>query len=178
MNAASVRKILAYWLVPAEPARSYFASLIAEYAKQFDAPSFEPHVTLYTAEAESDDADSVLRRALGGVHACCLTIAGIGHSQKFTKTLFVQFDPDDGVSALSTKIRSASAAQHSFELNPHLSLLYKTMTAEEKARLAGALAIPFAQVTFDSVKAIVSPGEIQSRADVEAWEVVAQRKLG
>jgi hypothetical protein len=62
-------------------------------------------------------------------------------------------------------------------LNPHLSLIYKTMSAESKADLAQALALPFAEVVFDSVKAVISPAEIKSREAVEAWRVVAEKKL-
>jgi hypothetical protein len=177
MSANVAEEIVTYWLVPAEPARQYFAGLIAEFAQRFEAPVFEPHVTLYTANAEKEDAVAVLDRALVGAGPCCLKIAGIGHSEKFTKTLFVQFDPDESVSTLSAKIRSASAGHRDYELNPHLSLIYKTIAAEQKAQIAAGLSVPFADVTFDSVKAVLSPAKIESRQDVEAWRVVAHQKL-
>jgi len=34
------------WLIPAETARSFFMSTIGELAARFDAPLFEPHVTI------------------------------------------------------------------------------------------------------------------------------------
>ena len=38
---------------PAEPARINFVALIRELAARFDAPAFEPHVTIFVTDAES-----------------------------------------------------------------------------------------------------------------------------
>ena len=51
------------------------------------------------------------------------------------------------------------------------------MDAETKRRLAASITLPFTDVIFDSLKAVISPAEIKSRQDVEAWRVIAERKL-
>ncbi len=177
MKETSAKEILTFWLIPAEPARSYFQNLIRDFAARFDAPSFEPHVTLYTTDSGSEDAREFLKRAVVGAKDCRLAIAGIGHSQEFTKTIFVQFDSDQEVAALNAKFCSASKLKLDYEINPHLSLIYKELPAEEKAVIAADLSIPFRDVSFDSVKAILSPAEIKSRTEIEAWRVVAEAKL-
>jgi len=178
MRETSANEILTFWLIPAEPARNYFQNLIHDLGARFDAPVFEPHVTLYTTDPSSEDARDFLERAVAGTKGCRLNIAGIGHSQEFTKTLFVQFAPDPDVDALNAKFCSASRSQEDYEINPHLSLIYKELPAEEKAVIAAELNIPFREVTFDLVKAVVSPAEIKSRTAVEAWRVVAETRLG
>ena len=178
MSKAPAKELLAFWLVPTEPARSYFVSLIRDFAARFDAPIFEPHVTLHGTDPGGEDGQKLVNRVVARTKRCRLRIAGIGHSQKFTKTLFVQFDPGDEVAALSAKFRAASKSPVDYELNPHLSLIYKELPAEEKAVIAAELNIPFREVTFDLVKAVVSPAEIKSQSAVEAWRVVAETRLG
>lgn len=168
--------ILTYWLTPAEPARSYFASLIADLGARFDAPVFEPHITIYTTTAGEDNPGELLKREFAGATAYRLSITGADFSDKFTKTVFVQFDSDAALTALSAKFQAASTSQEKYELNPHLSLIYKTMP-RGKEEIANSLSFPFEEVRFDAAKAVISPADIKSRQDVEAWRVVATQKL-
>jgi hypothetical protein len=121
--------ILTYWLTPAEPARSYFASLIADLGARFDAPIFD------------------------------------------------QFQSNEEVTALSATFRAASTSQEKYELNPHLSLIYKTMPRETKAEIANSLSLPFHEVRFDAARAVISPAKIESREDVESWRIVATQSF-
>ena len=146
-------------------------------AARFDAPIFEPHVTLYVTSAENEDAAGLLARAAANAKPYRLRITGIDYSDEFTKTVFVQFQSDAGLSELSAQLRAASASKNDYKLNPHLSLIYKTMSEERKADLARSLTLSFTEVVFDSVKAAISPAEIKSREDVEAWRRVAEEKL-
>ena len=169
--------IIGYWLCPAEPARSRFAGIIGDLAGQFDAPVFEPHVTIYVTNATQENPEAVLEKVLKARRPFRLTVAAVDYSEKFTKTLFVRFAPDPELARLSEDLRRASVTKGNYELNPHLSLVYKEMDAETKRRLANSITLPFTEVAFDNVKAIISPAEIKSREDVEAWRVVAEQKL-
>src|SRR6266542_3735225 len=40
------RIVIAYWLIPAEPARGFFQGVINDLARRYDAPLFEPHLSL------------------------------------------------------------------------------------------------------------------------------------
>jgi 2'-5' RNA ligase len=170
-------QILTFWLLPTEPARTFFSKVIAELAARFDAPIFEPHLTLYVTSAANEDAAKLLERAAASAKPYRLSITGIDYSDEFTKTVFVQFQPDVSLTELSAQLRAASASKNDYKLNPHLSLIYKTMSDESKAELARSLTLPFTEVIFDSVKAVISLADIKSREAVEAWRVVAERKL-
>src|SRR5688572_18174882 len=171
-------QILAYWLIPAEPARSHFASVISDLAARFDAPVFEPHLTVYATKMGTDDAGALLDQVVADCQTYSLRISGVGYSDKFTKTVFVQFHPDQALSRLSANFREASSIKDEYQLNHHLSLIYKSMPPERKAEIANSVSLPFEEVRFDSVQAVISPAEIASREDVEAWRVIATRKLG
>lgn len=176
--ASGEKTIATYWLMPAEPARSYFASIISDLAARFEAPIFQPHLTVYVTKPGKKNTGKLLDRALTGCRGGYrLSISGIDHSDEFTKTVFVQFEPNEKLTRLSANFRRASGVQDEYELNPHLSLIYKTMPRETKEEIANSLTLPFADVLFDSAKAVISPAKIESRADVEAWRMVAEQRL-
>jgi 2'-5' RNA ligase len=168
------KTILTYWLCPAEPARSYLRTLIQDLAERFDAPVFEPHVTLYVTDSGNENPAGVLKEAFRNIKPPCLSITAIDYSDEFTKTLFVQFRPNEWLDSLSRTLRAASASPREYQLNPHLSLIYKTMPPETKVQLANSIRLPFEEVRFDSAKAVISPAKIESRANVDAWRVVAE----
>ncbi len=166
----------AFWLVPAASEHKFFSELIANLGDRFDAPVFEPHLTLHGNVSERGRAERVLREIpMDASYA--LEIDGIYFSTKFTQTLFVRFR----LSAELRKLRSALATALGLEdeaaFDPHLSLLYKEMAESEKAALAQEVKIPFREVIFDSMKLITHPPRIVSRADVETWQVIDQRPL-
>ena len=47
-------QIITYWICPAAPARNQLASIIGGLARRLDAPVFEPHVTIYSADAANE----------------------------------------------------------------------------------------------------------------------------
>ena len=51
------------------------------------------------------------------------------------------------------------------------------MDPEAKGYLAASITLPCSEVMFDSVKAVISSAEIKSRKEVEAWRIIAERKL-
>lgn len=177
MSADAADEILIYWLTPAEPARSYFRSLICDLARGLDAPVFEPHVTLYVTKAADENPTGVLQSALANVKPLRLSLTGLDCSDKFTKTLYVQVQPDAALRRLSEKLRAASVSQRQYELNPHLSLIYKTMTPEAKRPIMNSLNLAFTEADFDLVKAVISPAKVESREDVESWRIVATQPL-
>ena len=170
-------QIICYWLCPAEPARSHFASLIADLAARFDAPIFEPHVTLYVTNAAGENPESVLKNLVTGREEYRLPVSGVAHSDKFTETLFVQFESNPALTLFSENLRRASVSPDEYQLNPHLSLIYKNLNQETRRRLAASITLPFADVIFDNVKVIISQAEVNAREDVEAWRVLAEEKL-
>ncbi len=177
MTARESDAILAYWLVPAEPARSFLVSTIVELASRLDAPLFEPHVTVYASRKGDGNPAEVLSGALAGCEPFRLSIRDIQCSDEFTKTVFVQFEPSAELSRLSAALQQESALHDEYQLSPHLSLIYKKMSRDARVDVATSVRLPFTEVLFDCAKAIVFPTPIRSREDVEAWRVVAAQTL-
>jgi 2'-5' RNA ligase len=170
--------VIAYWLIPAEPAHSFFQDMIKDLARRYDAPFFEPHVTIYVGANGANTAEKVLSKAARKWQTINLKALGINHSGEFIKTLFVQFAMNRKLRQLHETIRNAAQDLSGYELNPHLSLLYKNMPATARRQLTDSIKVPFSGVIFDSLKAVRCVSPAQSRAEVESWRVVAAKSLG
>jgi 2'-5' RNA ligase len=174
----SRRIVIAYWLIPSEPARSYYQSLIRDLAERYDAPEFEPHVTVHVGVDCTDTVGEVLSKAARGCERIMLQALEVSGSSEFTKTLFVHFAMNTELHRLNHSIRTASRDSSDYQLSPHLSLLYKTVSTPDRHLLTHSIDVAFPEVTFDSLKAVRCVSPTQNRADVEAWRVVAQKPLG
>ncbi|PYJ25049.1 MAG: hypothetical protein DME91_05935 [Verrucomicrobia bacterium] len=167
---------MTYWLIPAKPAYSFFQNLINDLARRYDAPVFEPHMTIHVGLHRFDVAEKAIAKAAacsGRIEAKMLEIS---HSSEFTKTLFVQFRLNAKLSRLNEIIRDAAQDSSDYQLEPHLSLLYKKMSPAARRELANSIKLPFSLVVFDSIKVVRCVSPTQSRADVEAWRVVAGKR--
>jgi 2'-5' RNA ligase len=173
----SRRIVIAYWLIPAEPAHSSFQALIDELAQKHDAPVFEPHVTVFVEENHPDGAQKALSIAAGKCRPINLKLRGIDHSDEFIKTLFVQCALTTQLRQLNETIRGTARDSLHYDLKPHLSLLYKTMPATARRNLAASISVPYSKVNFDTIKAVRCVSPTQTRADVERWRVIGSAEL-
>ena len=171
------RIVIAYWLMPAKPARKFFQGLIEELARRYDAPVFEPHVTVHVGKDHADAAEKALSRASRECQRINLNELGIDHSDEFIKTLFARFAPDRKLQRVNAIIRAAAQDPVRYQLNPHLSLLYKSIPVAARRALADSITVPFSKVTFDGLRAVRCILPTESRGDVEAWRLVGATEL-
>jgi hypothetical protein len=172
-----MQTVIAYWLIPAEPAHSFFQRIINDLVRRYDAPVFEPHVTTHVGADRADAAKNALRDAARKCKLIGLTPLGIDQSDEFVKTLFVRFPVSAELRKINGVIRQAANGSSQYQLKPHLSLLYKNLAAATRRELAASIDIPLSEVTFDAIKAVRCVSPTESRANVEAWHVVAAESL-
>jgi len=165
--------VIAYWLIPSEPAHSFFQRIINDLARRYDASVFEPHVTVHVGADQGRASEKALGEAARQCKLIGLTPLGIDQSDEFIKTLFVQFAMSAQLRQINDIIREAANDSSQYELKPHLSLLYKNLAAATRSDLAASINVPFSEVTFDAIKAVRCVSPTGSGADVEAWHVVA-----
>ena len=169
-------KLLAFWLLPREDEAHRFRQIITDLATQCGAPVFEPHVTLCTTGEELPQPERPLA-SIGDRAAVELEVRDLRWSDKFTKTLFVQFARGHEAAAISESLKRHVPGAGDGEFDPHLSLIYKMMPEEEKAALAARIEVPFKTVHFDQVAVVCSNPEVKTAADVRSWQIVARREL-
>jgi putative hydrolase of the HAD superfamily len=169
---------IAYWLIPSEPARSLLRGIINDLARRCDAPVFEPHVTVHVGADRADLAEMALEHVARECRLILLKPLGVDQSDEFTKTLFVQFELNSELRQLNEMIRQSAHDSSQYEVKPHLSLLYKKMSAATRCDLAASITVPFSEISFDALQAIRCGSPTQNAADVEAWQFVSTRRLG
>ena len=171
------RTVVAYWLIPSDPAHGFLQRIINDLARRYDAPVFEPHVTVFVGTDHADAVESALEEATHESKHTALATLGIDESDEFIKTLFVRFAVNAELRKINGIIRQAANDSSQYELKPHLSLLYKNMAAPTRRELAASITVPFSKIAFHSLQAIRCISPTQTGADVEAWELLATRAL-
>ena len=164
---------LAFWLLPAAPAKQFLRSLIDDLAARYDAPSFEPHLTLGSTDFDGRFDFARLDR-MQLPDSIELQVDCIQHSEKYTKTVFVRFQSTNDLLALRTTV----SGETTDDFEPHLSLIYKTMPAEMREELARRIDLPIARVRFDGINAISTAVPLKSAEQIKAWQSLWQRNLG
>jgi hypothetical protein len=81
----SRRIVIAYWLIPTEPARSYFQNIVNDLAEQYAAPEFEPHVTVHVGMDCTETVDEVLSKAGRSSKKIALQVLNVSSSSEFIK---------------------------------------------------------------------------------------------
>ena len=167
--------IIAYWLVPAKPERELFGDLIPILAYELRGPRFEPHVTIFSAPQDQQSPREILAEIKA--EPLYLKVRGISALAEYRNALFVRLSPTKALERLVAQLRRATGSPAKAPIDPHLSLLYKHLPASVRRQLAASLKLPFSQILFDSIQAVRCSSPVQSRADVEAWRVIARKSL-
>ena len=176
---------IAYWLLPAKPQRQLFCSVIRILGRGFNAPDFEPHLTLFSA-TEDGPASAKLRRdtlspkkVLQQIRGrpIRLNVRGVAYSSEFTKTLFVRFKSKPRLRKLVENLGRAANFPAKSPTDPHVSLLYKKIPKSSKKDLAAVIKLPFRGVLFDSIAAVRLTLPVRTGADVAKWKIVARKSL-
>lgn len=169
---------VSFWLIPSEEDRAFFQDIINNLAKEYDAPVFTPHVTIYSGEYTPEESPAeLIENAIQGIQSFSLRVDQLLYTDQFTKTLFVQFYQNPILTQISKNLHNLS--KHSFEyaINPHLSLIYQYLSEEIKKNLINQLSLPKSEVFFNEVRAISTRNQVKGWEDVVNWEVIDIRKI-
>jgi 2'-5' RNA ligase len=166
---------IVYWLLPAKPERELFCSVVRILRKAFNAPDFEPHLTLFVTAKDRPTPKQVLQQIRS--RPIRLRARGVAHSRKFTKTLFVRFKPSPQLRKLTSDLACAAKSSAKAPKDPHVSLLYKKLPRAAKKELAAVMRLPFRNATFDSIAAVRLTLPVRTGSNVAKWKIVAKRSL-
>jgi hypothetical protein len=171
----SKRTAIVYWLIPARDERELFCDIIRILYREFDAPNFDPHLTIFATKKDGESPRKILR----GLRSAPvrLNVRRVGFSSQFTKTLFVRFAPSKSLGKLTVALAQAAKSPAKPVRDPHLSLLYKNIPAVIKKELARTIKLPFRKVLFDSIAVVRCISPTKTKADVKAWRVIATKSL-
>jgi 2'-5' RNA ligase len=169
------KTVVVYSLTPVTDQQDLFRDLIRILCKQFDAPNFDPHLTLLTTAGDQPSPREVLQKIEAA--PIRLAVRDLAFSSEFRKTLFVSLKPNRSLQDLVAELGRAAKLRAKRLADPHVSLLYKRLAPKVLKELAGTIKLPFGEVTFNSILAMRSVSPIETKADVEGWEILAKKSL-
>ncbi|QSV46209.1 HAD-IA family hydrolase [Geobacter benzoatilyticus] len=169
------------FLVPAADDRRWAEGVIRELAARYDAPPFEPHVTVYGGSYDTDADLEPVRRALAeaaaGTGPITLRVTGLGVTEEYFRSLFVAFGDEPPLSRVHEMVKGAVAADSGHVLMPHLSLLYADMPLAAKEMAARTVSLDRQEMRFDELK-IVAPDPVTGWSDARRWQTLFRVRLG
>jgi hypothetical protein len=167
---------LSFWLIPTQETRAWFTHHIGRLAERFDAPVFEPHLTVHTGPIEGVASPaSVLAETTFECEPITLRPLGLGHSSQFTITLFVELEQNQALLDLASKLRDRLPSD--YILKPHISLLYHRLSEEDRERLLTEIEVPSDEVRFEVIQAVKCPAFDISADDVRSWQILEEWRL-
>jgi len=172
-----MQRVISYWLIPCPEHKAKFQQIISDLSEKYDAPVFEPHLTVFTGIFSDDEAKNVLRTTLPGTGALVVKADKLDYTAEYTKTFILRMVKNEYIEQLYMKMRSMCREPSSFVFEPHMSFIYKLMPKETKRQFMDSISIPVREVTFDSVKAIDTPEPVETREHVESWRIVSTMPL-
>jgi hypothetical protein len=165
------------WLLPAEPLREKLRSIIRRLADTCDAVDFEPHVTISCGPSHDDEIRLIAREIASRFPPVELAALKLDHARDYTKTLFVQFRESAAARSMFDVVRDRSALPLNHVLNPHLSLLYKTMPETAQAELCRSLDAPKGIYLFDRLRVIETEIPLTQPEQIKNWRTVFEGAL-
>jgi hypothetical protein len=167
-----------YWLTPAAPAAAAFRARIDELAARYDAVSFEPHVTLYSGPSDDSEAAQTLDFLRASFRPLRLAPFVIAQSARLTKTLYVRLELGPELAALAETLKARARQPSNSTLDdPHVSLMYKALPEDERAKLAAQIPVP-APFTGDGIAVIETEVPITELDQVRSWRFVGRFRHG
>ena len=165
---------ICHWLVPGGESRRLLQETIDQLAREYNAPSFVPHVTLLAHDGEQYDAGK-LQAALRGRRTITLQPVRFAETDSFTKSVFVEFAESAALEELAVAVRLDVESDYQF--NAHLSLIYAALDLETRQAIARTMPLP-PPIVCDEIWTVLTETPIHSRAQVEAWQVIGREQLG
>src|SRR5205823_2547990 len=164
-----------YWLLPAKPERDLFREIVRILRKEFRAPDFEPHLTLFVSAKDGQSPKGILQQVRS--LPIRLSVRDVTSSSKFTKTLFVRFKSNRALRNLSVDLGRAAKSSAKPPSDPHVSLVYKKISPRVKKELAAVIKLPFRTALFDSIAAVRLTLPVRTAGDVAKWKMLAKKSL-
>ena len=168
MNEPSV---FAIWLVPCPEQERVLAAQIRELAGAWNATPFAPHMTLFSHEMQPRETlEALIREAATRFLPLSLNVSGIGQSEHFFRTLFLELEHDQALNPLFDLFYTGTGNLSAYRLQPHVSLLYQELEAEPRRHLADAVQQHFETLRFDRLALCVPGDPDRGWRNIAAWQ--------
>lgn len=123
------------WLMPSGREFERYNSIIKQLSQQFDTSSVEPHITLFTGIPSLSDTDFYQISVLAALTTSFdVTLSQLDSTDDFYKAFFLKATNSDILTNLNKELKELFT-NINYDFQPHLSLLYHSISATEQAEL-------------------------------------------
>lgn len=122
-----MKKKFALWLKPGDEVFEVLDRIIASLAKEFNAPRFEPHITVAGSIQMPEETIAIRMEAM--VKDCepmTLCLSETGCMDTVYQSLFIHVAPNEALLALRERCMTELQLEHESYM-PHISLIYKQL---------------------------------------------------
>jgi 2'-5' RNA ligase len=166
------------WLCPEHTCAAYLQKIIDGLCRAFEAPGFAPHLTLGGGIVKDLTGIEALLGEIAERHPpLTLRITRLATSPQRLKALHLTFEPAVALDRLQSDVRQNLPGLSAKAFEPHLSLLYKTLTMAQRRELEATFAISLSRISFDSVRLITAGATSDERTAVSGWRCASVKYL-
>jgi 2'-5' RNA ligase len=161
----------AIWLTFSNRDHDYLKKIIDKISEKYYAPKFEPHVTVYgLINSKIDHIDLVLREISLNCGSCKVKKTKILQSEELWKTVFIELEMNKQMKTIHENLKKYFGNIAKYEFKPHISLIYKTLSQEEKNKIINELEL---KNEFIIDKLVIQ----KFFPDIEKWQIVKKYNL-
>lgn len=171
-----LRKI-SLWLLPGSDDEASLRSSINMLSQQQDTIPFTPHLTLYSPILSVPaDLQTELEPICQKITPFRLDSQGIGHSDAFYRAIVIEIQANPELRHWQEQLRTRWNPTDQRPFMPHISLVYKDMSANKKRELLGAISYQ-STYCFDRLSAIATETSDPAGQQYQSWQVLWTMQL-
>ena len=128
------------WIVPSSDVKQRFSGMIDDLAGRYEAPKFEPHMTLL-GDLKGNE-EGLLNKAYeiaGAISPFRIRMTEIDYLDAYFRCLFIRAEETGPLMEANEKAREVFGRQTSPKFMPHISIMYGEYPNELKERIIGEL---------------------------------------
>ena len=158
----------AIWLTFSKSDREYLKNIIDKISEKYQAPKFEPHITIYgLIDSEISLIETIAKEITLNQNSFLVKKSEILQSDELWKTVFIELKTSQQLESIHKKFKKHFEKISNYEFDPHISLIYKILSTEERIKIINKLNI--------KKEFVVSKLAIQKFfPDIEKWKIVKE----
>jgi 2'-5' RNA ligase len=157
----------AIWLTFSKSDRKYLKNIIDEISEKYHAPKFEPHITVYGLIDSKINQIDKTAKAISNQNSFLVKKSEILQSEELWKTIFIELKINQQLESIYKNLKEYFKKNLKYEFNPHISLIYKRLSIDERIKIINELNI---KNEFQVIKLAVQ----KIFPDIEKWEIVKE----
>ncbi|MFB5638056.1 MAG: 2'-5' RNA ligase family protein [Nitrosarchaeum sp.] len=161
----------AIWLTFSKNDRDYLKKIIDQIAEKYNAPKFEPHITVYgLIDSKMSSIDTVIKETTLNCDSFLVKKSEVLQSDDLWKTVYIELKMNEQMKLIHKNLKKHFEKILKYQFNPHISLIYKILSSEEKNKIINELKI---KNEFRVDKLAIQ----KFSPDIEKWEIVKEYSL-